>query len=483
MARKKICGLNRREFFALSGATAAAVGMAHGGGDGIGPVIGEPPCRFKFPERRRAKVCVVFAHRPSGNATWPTKNYDYDARRKKLTKKLQAGCPGTDFVVQVAHSREEAQKILETHKDVDGFAVYMIGIWTGVADTIMQSGVPTIVIDDLYAGSGEMLGPGPKIRKDNLRAALISSSDFDDVIRGIGWLETIAAMKGAKIINVKDRDIRGQIENVKNVFGTEMVQMKSDELVKRYEGACEEMAAKWADYWAAGADRVLEPKREDLLKSGKIHAAFCKAIEDYEADAITMDCLGMFYGNKIDAYPCLSFFEMLNQGLTGVCESDVDSTTTFLLVRFLSGRPGFISDPVIDTSTNEIIYAHSVGTNRVFGAEAKPNPYVIRSHAEDEQGAAIQSLMPLNETVTTARVALGDKRLMVHTGRTTRNVFETKACRTKLAAEADTEMLLRNWTRGWHRVTFYGDYRKDLVNLAQLLGLGAIEEDRHWAQV
>ena len=36
---------------------------------------------------------------------------------------------------------------------------------------------------------------------------------------------------------------------------------------------------------------------------------------------------------------------------------------------------------------------------------------------------------------------------------------------------------LHNWRWGWHRVTFYGDYRKDVKNLATLMGFQVYEED------
>ena len=35
------------------------------------------------------------------------------------------------------------------------------------------------------------------------------------------------------------------------------------------------------------------------------------------------------------------------------------------------GRPGFISDPVIDTSKRQIIYAHCVASNRAFGPDRR----------------------------------------------------------------------------------------------------------------
>lgn len=476
MKREDRSGLDRREFLAVTGAAAASTLLA--GSAQAWPGRRRPPQVLQPRTPRRAKVALVFSHIPSGRPTWPTKNYDYAKRRKELTKALKKRCKNTDFTVCVGHNSEEAEKIIECHPDVDGFVVYMIGIWTGVKNPIMKSCKPAVIVDDLFAGSGEMLGIGPTIRKDNLRAAMVSSSCLNDVARGVEWLEVIAAMKGAKIINVRNGDICEQTGRLCDVFGTTMVQMTSDELNCRYEAADEGLANEWADYWVKNAVRVVEPSREDLFRSGKIHVAFCKVLEEMEADAVTMDCLGLFYGKKSNAYPCLSFFELLNQGLTGVCESDVDSTATFLLMRYLTGRPGFVSDPVIDTSTGEIIYAHCVGTNRVFGPKGKANKYIIRSHAEDEKGASVQSLMPKREPVTSLRVHLGSRHLVVHTGTTTRNVDEPKACRTKLAAKAEAELLLRNWTRGWHRVTVYGDWRKDVLNLAQLLGLTAIEEDR-----
>jgi hypothetical protein len=480
MKRKKSPGLDRRTFLTAGGATVAGSLLVRPAGAWWFRRP-EPPAHLSIRPPRRAKIALVFSHVPTGRPTWPTKDYDYQQRLLELTVRLKDACPDTEFEVSDVNNREEAKKVVERSPDVDGFLVYIIGIWTGAGNEIMKSGKPTVLVDDLFAGSGEILGPGPEIRKENYRAALIASSDFNDVVRGVRWLETIAALKGARLINVKDGDLSGQAERLKDVLGVTMLQMKADELQRRYGAADEKLGAKWADYWIDGAERVVEPTRDTLLKSGRIHVAFCKALEEMEADGVTMDCLGFFYRSKIDAYPCLSFFEILNQGLSGVCEADIDSASTFLMMRYLTGRPGYVSDPVIDTSRDEIIYAHCVATNRVFGPDGKANKYIIRSHAEDEKGAVVRSLLPLGEQTTTMKIHLGSKTLLVHSGVTTRNVEEEKACRTKLAARTDAEMLLRNWTRGWHRVTFYGDWRNDAINLGQLLGLNVIEEDKPMA--
>jgi len=60
----------------------------------------------------------------------------------------------------------------------------------------------------------------------------------------------------------------------------------------------------------------------------------------------------------------------------------------------------------------------------------------------------------------------------MHQARTVANVDEDRACRTKLAAEVpDAQKLLSEWDRwGWHRVTFYGDWKRQVENVAALTG-------------
>ena len=135
------------------------------------------------------------------------------------------------------------------------------------------------------------------------------------------------------------------------------------------------------------------------------------------------------------AYPCLGFMQLDNDGLVGACEADQRSTITKLLMTYLVGRPGFISDPVIDTSKNQIIYAHCIAPTKVFGPDGPSNPYHIRSHSEDRKGACNRSLMPLGQMITTIQFDHNKKQVIFHQGKTVANVDEDKACRNKLAVE------------------------------------------------
>jgi L-fucose isomerase-like protein len=198
------------------------------------------------------------------------------------------------------------------------------------------------------------------------------------------------------------------------------------------------------------------------------------------AHAITIHCLGGVYSGKmVAAYPCLGFMQLDNEGLVGACEADQRSTMTKLIMTYLAGRPGFISDPVIDTAKNQIIYAHCVASTKVFGPEGISNPYHIRDHSEDRKGACNRSLMPLGEMTTTIQFDHHKKQIIMHQGVTVENVDLDRACRTKLAVEVkgDVYKLLDFWDQwGWHRVTFFGDFKRQVQQMAQLLKFEVIEE-------
>ena len=203
-------------------------------------------------------------------------------------------------------------------------------------------------------------------------------------------------------------------------------------------------------------------------------------LKKHGANAITINCLGGFYGGHIHAYPCLGFHELNNEGLVGACECDVRSAATMLMINILTqGRPGFISDPVIDTAKRQIIYAHCVASNKVFGPQGRTNPFEILTHSEDRQGASVRSVLPVGYMTTTLEFDQGRKEILFHQGKAVANDPDDRACRTKLGRRAGRRHreALHEWDQwGWHRVTFYGDLKKPVFALADAMGWKVIEE-------
>ncbi len=222
------------------------------------------------------------------------------------------------------------------------------------------------------------------------------------------------------------------------------------------------------------------PTEEAIRKAGAVYLATKHLLAKYGADSVTMNCLGGFAVGKLPAYPCLGFMQLLNDGRQGVCEAMPDDTISMIMARILTGRPGFVSDPAIDTSKNQIVYAHCVGTTKVFGPSGASNGYHIRTlHNRDPHGACAESLMPAGYLTTSFRTNFAQRKMVIHQAKSLGPLATERGCRTKLVGEVrgDINKLFDQWKQfGWHRVTVYGDVQAPLTEFGQALGLEVLTE-------
>jgi len=511
------CPLNRRRF--LVGCAAGIAGFATLKLEGAAAVVTQKP-----------KVRVVFSHHrqneegKQSEPGWPYLGYDHEGRKQTLLVGLRQACPGIEFLPATAYNPADAKKVLESDADVDGYLAYMIGGWAGAAETLAASGRPTLFVGDLFGASGELLTAYAAARRAHRPVAVVSSSRLQDVAaaarcfallkepggsvdafvgacdqarrkraQGAGDLkcaqdavkpipveDCLSKLRAAKILAVGGGwDMPGSGKAIEEVFGTKVVPVEFAELKEAGLKLDPAEARRWADQWSAGAARIIEPTRADIQNSAALYLAMLELLKRHNAEAITINCLGGFYGGHMKAYPCLGFCQLNDDGLVGACEGDLASTITMLTVTSLTGRPGFISDPVIDTAKNQIVYVHCVAPTKVFGPQGRSNPYHLRSHGEDRKGASMRSLMPLGYLVTTLKMDASRRQVIFHQGKSVANVDDPKSCRTKLAVEVkgDIDKLFGEWDQwGWHRVSFYGDLRRPIEAISQALGLTLVEE-------
>jgi hypothetical protein len=467
---------------------------------------------------------LVFCETRNDKPIWPNAGYDFEARRKKVLGVLHEGCPQVELLPAILmDAPQQAEELMKSDGEVQGYIVCLQGLgWNNDVIKLCSSGKPTLLVDNLFGGSGLFLLKGAQILKSGKPVDWVSSSNDQDIVasaRNFGLLregkspmEVAGAFRTTRrnrTLKVKDWTCQNdplpvpdfgealrQLRQTKilvvgggwggeefskaaeGATGVKLIALDFKELAAAYEAADRDAAKAFADLWMKAAAKVVEPGREDIEKSGAMYVAMKQLMAQHGARGISINCLGGFYGGHIKAYPCLGFSQLNNDGLVGGCEGDQMSALTMATIGALTGRPGIISDPVIDTSTGRIIYAHCVATTRPFGPQGKANPYQIRSHSEDRKGAAIESLLPAGYMTTTLELNPTSKQVLMHRAKTMANNSSDMACRTKLeaAVKGDLEKLTENWRMGWHRVTFYGDLKDSITELCGRLKLELIEE-------
>ncbi|MDW7759189.1 MAG: hypothetical protein SCM96_00950 [Acidobacteriota bacterium] len=471
------------------------------------------------------KVGVVFVTARRDLEVWPYVNFDYESRKTEILQTLQGEIPEIEFIpIDVQGTPdEEIPKVRELAGRVDGLLVsVMCTNWwltSSLFPAVGELNIPALLVDEPYAGSGVFLCHGAAAVRGGAKLVMLSTCGFQDVVetaRCFGLLNRpeasldrfFAAADRVRRANfatpgdmscledpVKIADVSEVLRRLKEtkilrvvgdkgessrVLGTLVETVTFEEINAVYRAIDRDEAASWSDRWIAEAREVIEPTRDDILNAAAVYLSMKKLLEKRGAQAVTMDCLGGFYSGKLPGYPCLGYRQINDDGLQcGTCEAQIQDMTAMMICRYMFGRASYTSDPVLDTSTNQIIYAHCVAPTKMLGPNDAANPFLIRSHAEDNRGASIQSLLPVGYMTTSFRFNRDYSAMAVHQAKTVGNVDEPKACRTKLAAEVkgDIEKLFYEWDRfSWHRLTVYGDVREPLEELARALKMDVVRE-------
>jgi hypothetical protein len=146
-------------------------------------------------------------------------------------------------------------------------------------------------------------------------------------------------------------------------------------------------------------------------------------------------------------------------------------------VTSYTGTPGFVSDPVFDSSRNEVIHTYCVPATKMKGSDGPSYPYIIRNHLETNEGAVVQVMMPSSETITVARF-VDPRRLLASTAEVTSPVMDSDCCchtqiRTRVS---DAKKWLQDFSSGLHRVLFYGDCVQAIECMGRLMGFEVVRE-------
>lgn len=507
------CPLSRRSFLKKGGAACVtALAMSARPVEATEGPAGRPRIRI---------VYVLFGPKQP-RPTWPNIGFDFVPVMQRLEARLIRECPGFEFVTSMASTEAEAKKILEEDQNssVIGYLVYQMNNWPRVVHAIAASGKPVLYADFTYAGTGGFLTYNAALlRARSPNVGFVSSSELADLTEAVkcfelvrqgrtpsdfvaataqlrqrrtpppesaAWAEDpvqclsipecVSRMKASKVIAIRDQNSAPATE----IMGIPIVYVPFAELNGLAQAADPDEVRLWADRWEHGARRIEGVTRETIERSAAMYLGQKALLQKHSANAITINCLGGFYGKHINAYPCLGFCQLVDDGLVGACECDIRSTATMVAITTLTqGRPGYISDPVMDSAKREIIYAHCVAPTRVFGPSGAANPYEILTRSEDRQGASLRSLMPVGYLTTTLEFEPKRKEIMFHQAKAVGNDANARACRTKLRAQplGDFEKLFSMWdVWGWHRVTFYGDLKEPVYALADSVGWKVVTE-------
>jgi len=475
--------VNRREFLQITAGGAAyfaGAGVFAGRAQAAGSKLVSPGCR-------KSKVKVARLYMGTSAGLWPKPKLSFqDEIRLSEAQFAKFGqeMADVDFVVdEIVASVEAVGRIKPRLQSVDGILVIHLSMGAGaILNEILSVGKPTALFALPYSGHEWTSFGGLQKQPIGAKLECFLTSDYSQLALAIRPFRAIHHAREAKILNVTTRAFKDYADQMKARFGTEMEQVDLDTVVRAYNAIDDKAAEAETERWMKGAEAVIEPSRIEVFKSCKLALAFENLLAEEDATVLTVDCYGTMWDKtiKLPAYPCIGFCRLNDMGLGGICESDLRSAMTHIILQGLTGKPGFISDPTVDESTDSIILAHCLGSSKMDGPSGPQAPYKIRDVMERQEGVTPQVEMRIGQPVTQA-ILVGSDTILYFTGGIIDapvDIEHDRGCRTKITVKVDGDIttLWKNWSQGLHRQTVYGNIRKELGQFCRYTGIKLVDE-------
>ncbi len=412
---------------------------------------------------------------------WPGTTYNLDQRQKEYRALLATSCQ------RLAIELHEEPKPIEDEAGMtaflnavrerkpDGVLVILqhMNCWGWAGRLAKDAGVPLIVFAPIGTSfTGHVAGIS---RQQGVY--VVSSLEWPAVEEGLRMIRAKRMFEETRVLWIQgDKRNETIIERLgtkvraipRNTFNESFDKMPVNEEVK-------DVASNFRKH----AKRVLEPNWQDSLNSARVYTTAKRLMNDEQANALSMDCLGMVSAKLVPTPPCGAWTILQDIGVTCGCEADLFGATSLMLTSYLLDRPGYMNDPVAETVKNVLIASHCVSGSRLSGFDQKPAPYILRSHSESGLGISVQVLWPVGAPISLIRFQNANE-LILDTGTVVSNVNTPPAggCRTSVEIKMDHVEDSRD-VLGFHQVVTLGNHRRAVEGFCQLYGIKVVHSPEH----
>ncbi len=469
-------GCNRRQFLGSAAAGGALLAMNWATRSAMAATAED------WPPLPPVKILKVYAGRTGDYyLTRPTEEL---ARFEQYFTDLEKKLGDIQFVGGDMIPPAKVEDVVAKAGDADAvFIVHLSGHGgdAPVLSKLVDAGMPTALFSQPFSGHGWMYFP--QWHKQGKRVVLLPTSDWNEIGKVVALMRVPARMKQTKILaigNPHGSEAACSAEKIKAKLGSELVIVPNEKIMERWKSIDPKAAEAEAEsYWLSQAQRVMEPRRDEIIDSAKLFLAIKQIMIEENARAVcSVHCMG-------DPRGCLTFSKLNDMGFVGACEGDIDSTLTMLMFNYAFGVPGFITDPVIDTAKNAMVHFHCTSATKLDGPQGERRPFTIRNQTDSKGGVALQVENRVDQPVTCAKFVNLDT-MLVCPGKIIETSTSPLACRTQFAQSVrDAKRLFLQWGQDviqgdtmtlLHRVVFYGDHAGSLQTLGDLMGFKVIEE-------
>jgi len=406
---------------------------------------------------------------------WPGAVYDGQAALKMYSDKMTSTAKKLGAKLSLRsepiYSLTEAESwIAEAQKEnVDGLTLVMLDrqehSWPS-AQKAANSNIPSIIFSPL----GTSFTTNTIDLAETPGCMVYSTNDFSQAAYGMKMLCAAAKMRRTRCVVIRGRE---RSEATLADTGITMRVVPATTFIEQYNQTADSKdILAMADDYIRRARRVTGATRQDVINGVKSYYVAGKILENEQADAITMDCLGALGEIKV-SLPCIAWSRMNDDGIPAACEADYGAVASHIIVQYLFDRPGFQQDPVADTADNSIIGAHCSCPTKLNGFSYGPEPFDLMHHHGNRdavprtlwrKGQRVTSidLLPVSEEQNRKTQVLISAGTVIEN----MNVPPSGGCVVSVKVKFDGEQEVLSFP-GFHQIFFYGDHKDQMKDFCR----------------
>jgi hypothetical protein len=438
------------------------------------------PARLRPNPKVRVDAAILQQPRPYWLG-WPGTTYDLDKRQREYRAQLAGSCQqlGIELHEEAKPIEDEAgmTALLKAVRDRKPHGLLVIlqhmHCWGWVNRLAHEVGVPLIVFAPVgTAFTGHVSGVS---RQQGVY--VISSLEWPAVEDGLRMIRAKRRFEETRLLWIHGHQ---RNETVLDRLGTKVRAIPRDTFNQLFDKMpVNEEVKDVASAFRQRAKRIVEPSWQDSLNSARAYTTAKRLLADEQANALSMDCLGMVGAKLVPTPPCGAWTLLEDLGITCGCEADLFGAASLMLTSYLLDRVGYMNDPVPETAKNLLIASHCVSGTRLNGFSRKPAPYILRSHSESALGVSVQVLWPVGQPASLVRFQ-NPNQLILDTGTVVGNVDTPPAggCRTSVEIKMDDIEDCRD-VLGFHQVVTLGNHRRTVESFCQLYGINVVHSPQH----
>lgn len=269
-------------------------------------------------------------------------------------------------------------------------------------------------------------------------------------------------------------------ELIRQRYGMEIVKLPFRDIFPYMDSITDEEARPIAERLLKGALEV-KVNREWFLNDIKYYLAAKKMMDVYDCNAFSTACHELCTSEipqNRKFTPCVCHSLMKDEGIPSGCEEDLNALLAMAVLQYAANRPAFMGNPNFETEELLRIH-HAVPALRMNGFGERPLQYKLWAFTGQGFGGKLQVDFTQNASkyVTLGRFNPAADTMSVKVGEVLRSEYDEVYCSPYYYIRMDDARHFMHHLAGFghHQVLVFGDYRRMLQRIADVMGFRLLE--------